>query len=107
MRAGRLTSDRARLRRRRKLRRVSKGRTDMKRRLLILALFLAVLPFAFGGSVVLKKAWVKQYKDRATIDAKFTVDHAHKKPNAAKNDGDMHVAGRAPTEVGLPMVAEV
>ena len=79
----------------------------MKRRLLAVALFLAALPFAFGGSVVLKKAWVKQFKDRATIDAKFTVDHAHKKPNAAKNDGDMHIAGRAPTEVGLPMVAEV
>ncbi len=79
----------------------------MKRRLLLVALFLAVLPVAFGGSVVLKRAWVKHYKDRATIDASFTVDHAHKKPNAPKNDGDMHVAGRAPTEVGLPMVAEV
>ena len=79
----------------------------MKRRVLLIALFLAVLPAAFGGSVVLKKAWVSKYKDRATIDASFTVDHAHKRPNAPKNDGDMHIAGRAPQDVGLPMVAEV
>ncbi len=79
----------------------------MQRRLLLIALFLTVLPVAFGGSVVLKKAWVNKYKDRATIDASFTVDHAHKRPNAPKNDGDMHVAGRAPKEVGLAMVAEV
>jgi hypothetical protein len=79
----------------------------MKRTVLLVALFLALLPQAFGGSVVLKKAWVNKYKDRATIDASFTVDHAHKRPNPAKNDGDMHVAGRSPQDVGLPMVAEV
>jgi hypothetical protein len=55
----------------------------------------------------LKKAFVAKYKDRATIDATFLVDHAHKKPNAPAKDGDMHVAGRAPKEVGLPMVAEI
>ena len=79
----------------------------MKRRVLLVLLFLAVIPAAVGGSVVLKKAWVNKFKDRATIDASFTVDHAHKRPNAPKNDGDMHVAGRAPKDVGLPMVAEV
>ncbi len=79
----------------------------MKRHVLLIALSLAVLPAVFGGSVVLKKAWVNKYKDRATIDASFMVDHAHKRPNAPKNDGDMHVAGRSSQDVGLPMVAEV
>lgn len=77
------------------------------RRILTVLLFVAIVPLAFPGSVVLKKAWVSKYKDRATIDAKFTVDHAHKRPNQPKSDGDMHVAGRAPKEIGLPLVAEV
>jgi hypothetical protein len=64
-------------------------------------------PWGTCGTLVLKKAFVAKYKDRATIDATFFVDHAHKKPNAPAKDGDMHVAGRAPKEVGLPMVAEV
>ena len=32
---------------------------------------------------------------------------AHAKPNSGAKDGDMHAAGRAPKEIGLPMVAEV
>jgi hypothetical protein len=60
-----------------------------------------------AGTLVLKRAWIEQFKDRATIDASFTVDHAHKTPNPGANDGDIHVAGRAPKEIGLPMVAEV
>src|SRR5258708_2963496 len=60
-----------------------------------------------AGTIVLKRAWVEQFKDRATIDASFTVDHAHKNPNPCAKDGDIHVAGRAPNEIGLPMVAEV
>lgn len=62
---------------------------------------------AAAGTLVLKRAWVEEFKDRATIQATFTVDHAHPRPNAPAKDGDMHVAGRAPKEVGLPMVAEV
>ncbi len=58
-------------------------------------------------TVVLKRAWIDSVKDRATIDASFTIDHAHKHPNAPAADGDMHVAGRAPNEIGLPMVAEL
>jgi hypothetical protein len=54
----------------------------------------------------LKRAWIEQFKDRATIDATFTIDHAHPRPNPPAKDGDMHVAGRAPKEIGLPMVAE-
>ena len=60
-----------------------------------------------AGTLILKRKWIDQFKNRATIDAKFIVDHAHKKPNPPANDGDIHVAGRAPKEIGLPMVAEV
>lgn len=70
-------------------------------------LLLAVPVWPQNNTVVLKRAFVEQYKDRATIDASFFVDHAHKRPNAPAADGDMHVAGRAQKEVGLPMVAEV
>src|SRR5215470_10531944 len=72
---------------------------------LYLLLFSATI--ANCGTLILKKAFVAKFKDRATIDATFFVDHAHKKPNPGAKDGDMHVAGRAPNEIGLPMVAEV
>lgn len=32
---------------------------------------------AHAGTLVLKRAWVEEYKDRATIVAQFKVDHAH------------------------------
>lgn len=68
---------------------------------------VVTLPLAASaGTVILKRAFVEKYKDRATIDATFIVDHAHKRPNPPAKDGDMHVAGRS-AEVGLPMVAEV
>ena len=74
----------------------------------VVLLVLAAAPVALqAGTVTLKKAFIEKYKNRATIDAAFIVDHAHPKPNAPKKDGDMHVAGRAQKEVGLPMVAEV
>ena len=50
--------------------------------------------------ITLKNDFIEQYKDRATIEATYTVDKAHAKPNAPAKDGDMHVAGRAP-EIGL------
>jgi hypothetical protein len=61
---------------------------------------------AVAGTVVLKKAWVEKYKDRATIEADMLVDDAHPKPNTPKKDSDLHFAGRA-KQVGLPMVAEI
>lgn len=75
----------------------------MKPTILIL-LFAGRMP---AETLVLKRTWVETFKDRATIDASFTIDHAHKKANPPAKDGDMHVAGRAPKEVGLPMVAEM
>ncbi len=78
---------------------------SLKSTLLTLVLFSATI--ASCGTLVLKRAFVVKFQDRATIDATFFVDHAHKKPNPGAKDGDMHVAGRAPDEIGLPMVAEV
>ncbi|HEY6322338.1 MAG TPA: hypothetical protein VJA16_12340, partial [Thermoanaerobaculia bacterium] len=56
--------------------------------------------------ITLQNAFVEKYKDRATIDATFTVDKAHARPNPPASDGDLHAAGRAP-EIGLAAVAEV
>jgi hypothetical protein len=67
--------------------------------------------FAQPSNLILKRAWVNKYANRATINGKMYVDHAlhsPKKPDPKKpaNDGDIHAAGRSP-QVGLPMVAEV
>jgi hypothetical protein len=79
----------------------------MKKPLIIITLLLICAQPGVAGTIQLKRAWIEKYKDRATIDVTFTVDHAHKSPNKPEKDADMHVAGRAPKEVGLPMVAEM
>ena len=56
--------------------------------------------------ITLKNEFVEQFKDKATISVSFVVDKAHVRPNTAKKDGDLHVAGRA-EEVGLAIVAEI
>ena len=71
-----------------------------------LALAVVAAPVAQGQTLVLKRAFIEKYKNRATIDGTFVVDHAHKHPNAAADDGDLHAAGRSDA-VGLPMVSEV
>lgn len=72
-----------------------------------------VLLLGFGAhslfaniEITLKNEFIEQFKDRATISASFIVDKAHPHPNAAKDDGDLHAAGRA-EEIGLPIVAEI
>jgi len=79
----------------------------MKKKLITLVVLLISTDISLAGTLRLKRAWIEHYKDRRTIDVSFTVDHAHKSPNKPEDDADMHVAGRAPKEVGLPMVAEV
>jgi hypothetical protein len=54
----------------------------------------------------LQRSFIEAYKDRITIEARFTVDHAGGGPAPKMFDGDMHFSGRAP-EVGLRMVAEI
>lgn len=73
-----------------------------------LIFFIVVGGLGQAATIVLKRAWVEKFKNRATIeDVSFTIDHAHPHPNPGSADGDMHVAGRAPKEIGLPMVAEI
>lgn len=70
-------------------------------------LLAAATPAAAQTVITLKKEFVETYKNRITIDADFFVDKAHKHPNSAAKDGDMHVAGRSPHDVGLATVAEI
>src|SRR5262249_54013362 len=56
--------------------------------------------------IVLKNKFIEDYKDRVTIQADFTVDKAHARPNPPSKDGDLHVAGREP-QIEPPTVAEI
>jgi len=79
----------------------------MRRIAWVAVVLFSTWQLATAGILILKLAWVEEFKNRATIDANFIVDHAHKTPNSPAEDGDLHVSGRAAKEVGLPMVAEV
>jgi hypothetical protein len=72
----------------------------------LLFLFLPLTPSVATDILELNQSFIEKYKNKLTISVRFTVDAAHKKPNAASKDGDMHVAGRAP-EIGLATVAEI
>jgi hypothetical protein len=76
-------------------------------RLSLAAFFLLPVVAQAQIEITLKKSFIEKYKDRATIEADFFVDKAHKKPNPPSKDGDMHIAGRSPAEIGLPIVAEI
>ncbi|HEV2827998.1 MAG TPA: hypothetical protein VGW76_10390 [Pyrinomonadaceae bacterium] len=69
---------------------------------------LVLLPVAVSAQIeiTLKNSFIEKFKNRVTVDTTFTVDKAHKHPNTAKKDADLHIAGRAP-EIGLPIVAEI
>ena len=74
----------------------------------LFAAYAILLPLAAYADIeiTLKNSFIEKFKNRVTIDANFTVDKAHPKPNPASKDGDLHAAGRAP-EIGLAAVAEV
>jgi hypothetical protein len=77
-------------------------------RLLLTTLaLLASFPVPAEISITLNSTFVEKYKNRATIEAKFTIDHSKGKPNPASKDGDMHVAGRDAKNIGMPTVAEI
>jgi hypothetical protein len=71
----------------------------------VLALFF-IVSLANAQTLVLQRSFIEKYKNRATIDATFIVDHAHRRPNPPEKDGDLHASGRS-QEIGLPMVSEV
>ncbi|MGH7559851.1 MAG: hypothetical protein ACRENB_02400 [Gemmatimonadales bacterium] len=56
--------------------------------------------------IELDRSFIEAYKNRVTIQARFTVDASAGSPNPAIFDGDYHFAGRAP-EIGLRLVAEI
>jgi hypothetical protein len=72
---------------------------------------LVLLAFATTAAdaqviITLKDSFIKEFENRATITANYTVVHTHHKPNRPKDDGDIHAAGFAP-EIGLNTVAEI
>ena len=70
-------------------------------------LFCAVPLQASADDVLtLSRAFVEANKNRLTMSVTYTVDAAHKNPNAASKDGDLHIAGRSP-QIGLATVAEI
>lgn len=71
-----------------------------------LVLVFAAVAARAEVEITLKNKFIDQFKERATISAKFTFDKAHAHANPAKKDGDLHAAGRAP-EIGLATVAEI
>jgi hypothetical protein len=74
---------------------------------LIPAIFLLTTQASIADDILeLNRSFVEKFKNRLTISATYMVDAAHKRPNPASKDGDMHVAGRA-IEIGLATVAEI
>jgi hypothetical protein len=68
---------------------------------------MVVSQTAFAEDVLeLNRSFIEKYKNRLTISGPYFVDAAHKKPNPAASDGDMHVAGRS-SAIGLATVAEI
>jgi hypothetical protein len=71
------------------------------------AIFLLTTQASIADDILeLNRSFVEKFKNRLTISATYIVDAAHKRPNPASKDGDMHVAGRA-IEIGLATVAEI
>jgi len=54
-------------------------------------------------SITLKNGFIEQHKNRATMDATYSVTKTHHRAKSAKEDGDIHCAGLA-DEIGLACV---
>jgi hypothetical protein len=59
-----------------------------------------------GISITLKKSFIDEYADRATMVTDFIVDRALSHPHPAQSDGELHIAGRA-AKAELATVAEL
>src|ERR1039457_4877525 len=63
--------------------------------------------FSFGQiEITLRKSFIDSLKNRVGITVDYQIIKAHKKPNPADKDGDLHIAGIG-KHIGLPMVAEI
>jgi hypothetical protein len=76
------------------------------RRWILLVLFFLATSASADVQVTLRNAWIHKYAGTATITAQFTFDKAPTKIHPQKDDGEIHLAGRAP-QIELPTVAEV
>jgi len=56
--------------------------------------------------LTLRRSFIERIKNRVTITASFVVDTAHRNPNTAKKDADLHIAGRS-ADIELATVAEI
>jgi hypothetical protein len=74
--------------------------------LAVLALLAIASATASAGEIVLRNTWIQKYMNKVNISSPCMVDTTHKAPNAAADDGDLHMACRC-DEVDLPMVAEI
>jgi hypothetical protein len=81
-------------------------RAQLRPALALLVACILACPARSEIVIVLQNGFIKQNKRRVTIEADFTVDKAHKRPNPPAKDGDLHVAGRS-EQIKLPTVAEI
>jgi len=89
--------------------------TSLVRRAPALLFLVALIAPAFGATppniaLTLRNDFIREYKNRATIDADLRVviaaEHPHTVGSTSSDDGDLHVAVES-DDVGLPMVAEL
>jgi hypothetical protein len=87
------------------------ARTLISSTVLTSALFLLCVSASADTTLELKNDFIEAFKNRATIEATYSVKFSHAKPKTPSpgkpsNDGDIHISGTAP-EVGLLTVAEI
>jgi hypothetical protein len=75
------------------------------------ALLLLSVSASADTTLELKNDFIEAFKNRATIEATYSVKFSHPKPKTpspgkSSNDGDIHISGTAP-EIGLLTVAEI
>jgi hypothetical protein len=74
-------------------------------------LLLSCVRAGADTTLELKNEFIEANKNRATIEASYSIKFAHPKPKTPSpskpsNDGDIHISGTAP-EIGLLTVAEI
>ena len=67
---------------------------------------VAPLQASADDILTLSREFIEANKNRLTMSVTYRVDAAHRNPNPASKDGDLHIAGRSP-QIGLATVAEI
>lgn len=76
------------------------------RLLFLVLLLLCVFSSESQITITLRRSFIDSFKNRLTVSADYEIWYAHKKPNPADKDGDLHFAGWD-KKIGLPIVAEI